>query len=65
VKEETLKAIELVGMVLILVPLLVSLVILLYFNITGSSAEIGSGFCVGTGILVGIVLVGYSAVRSR
>ena len=64
-KEETVKAIEMVGKVLILVPLLASLVLLLYFNITGSSAEIGCGFCLGTVILAGIVLVGYSVVRSR
>ncbi|MBO8178946.1 MAG: hypothetical protein H0Z19_00450 [Archaeoglobus sp.] len=41
-----------------------ALILLVYANITGNSIEIsGSGFCIGTIITCGLVLVIYAAVK--
>ncbi|MBO8181054.1 MAG: hypothetical protein H0Z19_11405 [Archaeoglobus sp.] len=58
------QAVEIVGKVLIAVPTLTALVLLVYANITGNSIGIsGSGFCIGTIIMCGLVLVIYAAVK--
>ena len=62
-KEETLKALEIAGKILVIVPTLTSLILLLYLNTTGNSIEIGPGFCLGIIITCGLVMIGYSAVK--
>ncbi|WP_290596518.1 MULTISPECIES: hypothetical protein [unclassified Archaeoglobus] len=62
-KEETLEAVEIVGKILILFPTLSSLILLLYFGITGNSIELGPGFCLGTIVVSGIIMVGYSTLK--
>ncbi|WP_456330756.1 hypothetical protein [Archaeoglobus sp.] len=58
------RAVEIVGKVLIAVPTLTALVLLVYTNITGNSVEIsGSGFCIGTMIMCGLVLVIYAVAK--
>jgi len=61
---QDIRAIEIVGKVLIAVPTLTALMLLIYANITGNSIGIsGSGFCVGTIIVCGLVLTVYAAVK--
>ncbi len=61
---QDIRAIETVGKVLILVPTFIALILLIYANITGKSVSAGcSGFCIGTIIVCGLVLVVYAAVK--
>ena len=61
---QDIRAVEIVGKVLIAVPILMALILLVYANITGNSIEIsGSGFCIGAIITCGLVLVIYAAVK--
>ncbi|MDK2876224.1 MAG: hypothetical protein PWQ22_634 [Archaeoglobaceae archaeon] len=59
-----LKAIEIVGKVLILVPTLTMLLLLIYAIATGRSVSVnGSGFCIGMIIACGLALVAYVALK--
>ena len=61
---QDIRVVEIVGKVLIAVPTLTALMLLIYANITGNSIGISdSGFCIGTVIVCGLVLVIYAAVK--
>lgn len=64
-EKETLKAIEIVGKILVFVPVLSGLILLLYFSIAGGGGVNASGFCIGSMIVCGIVMILYSSVKGR